>query len=92
MPASPFYHRDHERDAASITLAASDMSLADQSPFLSYPDDKHSFDPVVSDSEHMIFQFDDAFETKPFASPQHEPKPFMNWETTHPSQLAFFPG
>ncbi|KAI0677328.1 hypothetical protein C8Q78DRAFT_1065901 [Trametes maxima] len=29
MPASPFYHRDDDRDATSITLAASDMSLRD---------------------------------------------------------------
>ena len=94
MPVSPFYRQGHhEDDGLAIALAASDMSLADQSPFLNYGDDKHSFDPVVSDSEHMIFQFDDAFEAKPFASPPHESKSFMHWDSTHPSaQLSYFPG
>lgn len=91
MPASPFYRRDHDDDGLAIALAASDMSLADhQSPFLSFADD--SFDAVISDSDHsMIFQFDDAYESKPLSS-EYESKSFMSWESSHPSSMSFFPG
>ena len=91
MPASPFYRHDHDDDGLAIALAASDMSLADQSPFLTFADDKHSFDPPSSDSDRMIFEFDDAFESKPFVN-DHEPKPYMLWDSTHPPTMSFFPG
>ncbi len=57
MPASPFYHRDDDRDAATITLAASDMSLRDHSPMYSYDDSVH-YEPMISDTDNMIFGLD----------------------------------
>ena len=57
MPASPFYHRDHDRDAATITLAASDMSLRDHSPLYSF-DEHIRFDPMISEPDNMIFGLD----------------------------------
>ncbi|KAI0772136.1 hypothetical protein BD413DRAFT_475206 [Trametes elegans] len=78
MPASPFYHRDDDRDATSIALAASDMSLRDHSPMFSY-DDPMQYNPVVSDSDAMIFglELDDAF--------NHESKsPLSSWNPQYP--------
>lgn len=72
MPVSPLFRRDHDDDGLAIALAASDMSLADSSPFLSSFDDMHAFD---SDAGHMIFQFDD--------SVSYESKQPMAWD---PSQ------
>lgn len=74
MPASPFYHRDDDRDATHITLAASDMSLRDPSPMFAYDD--HS----QYDSGAMIFglDLDDSF------SPQ-ESKPQLSWDPHYPS-------
>ncbi|KAI9000806.1 hypothetical protein BD414DRAFT_405792 [Trametes punicea] len=58
MPASPFYHRDDDHDASTfIALATSDMTLRDHSPMFSF-DDPVQYDPVVSDSDAMIFGID----------------------------------
>ncbi|OJT05353.1 Mismatch-binding protein cmb1 [Trametes pubescens] len=79
MPASPFYHRDDDRDATHITLAASDMSLRDHSPMFAF-DDHPQYDPIVSDSDAMIFglELDDAFN-------QQESKPQSSWDSHYPS-------
>ncbi|KAL7282569.1 hypothetical protein PYCCODRAFT_1466082 [Trametes coccinea BRFM310] len=76
MPASPFYHRDDDRDATSIALATSDMSLRDHSPMFSF-DDPVQYDHLVSDSDAMIFgiDIDDAL--------HHESKAPMSWEATY---------
>ncbi|CDO73764.1 hypothetical protein BN946_scf185015.g92 [Trametes cinnabarina] len=76
MPASPFYHRDDDRDATSIALATSDMTLRDHSPMFSF-DDSVQYDPIVSDSDAMIFgiDIDDAL--------HHESKAPMTWEATY---------
>ena len=58
MPASSFYHRDQERDAASITLAASDMSLRDHSPMFTFDDHNPQCDPMISDLDNKIFGLD----------------------------------
>ncbi|KAF7800138.1 hypothetical protein EIP86_011383 [Pleurotus ostreatoroseus] len=89
MPASPFFRRDHDDDLA-IAIAAEDMSLADQSPFLPFADDKHSFDSALPDSDHnMIFEFDDAFDAKPRPHNAYEA---MAWDVPHQSTMSFFPG
>lgn len=79
MPVSPFHRRDVDKDAVAIALAASDMSLADHSPFLSF-DDSNPYESSLNDSSHMIFDFDDmsAGDAKPPMSP---------WETTHDYSL-----
>ncbi|OCH96004.1 hypothetical protein OBBRIDRAFT_787855 [Obba rivulosa] len=67
MPSSPLYRRDHEYDALAIALAASDMSLRDQSPLFTFDDSPH-FDPAMSDSDQLIFDFEDSTQIKsPFA-------------------------
>ncbi|KAH9899641.1 hypothetical protein C8Q73DRAFT_743534 [Cubamyces lactineus] len=73
MPASPFYHRDDDRDETSITLAASDMSLRDHSPMFAFDDPVH-YDPMTSDSDAMIFgiELDDAL--------NHESKSPLSWD------------
>lgn len=89
MPVSPFLRRDHDDDLA-IAIAAEDMSLADQSPFLTFADDKYAFDPAVPDSDHnMIFEFDDAFDTKPPPSNSYDA---MSWDNSRHSHMSFFPG
>lgn len=74
VPVSPLFRREPSEDALGIAIATSDMSLHDHSPFLSF-EDAHSFDTGVSDSNHMIFDFDDTmtFESKPALSswPSH---------------------
>nr|VWP00890.1 Tetrathionate reductase subunit B (Tetrathionate reductase subunit TtrB) [Ganoderma boninense] len=82
MPASPFYHRDHERDAASITLAASDMSLRDHSPMFSFDDHMPQYDPMISDPDNMIFglELDDALHP--------EPKSPFTWDSSHLMQYS----
>ena len=86
MPVSPIFRRDHDDDGLAIAIAASDMSLADHSPFLSF-DDVHTFD---SDSNSMIFQFDDGMQYEP------KPQPHMSWDAPHdfslPTSAAFLPG
>lgn len=76
MPASPFYHRDDDRDAATITLAASDMSLRDHSPMYTYDDSVH-YEPMISDTDNMIFglDIDDAL--------HQESKSTFSWEPAH---------
>ena len=76
MPASPFYHRDDDRDATTITLAASDMSLRDHTPLYSY-DDHVPFEPMISEADSMIFglDLDDAL--------QQESKPPFSWDPAH---------
>ncbi|KAH9850797.1 hypothetical protein C2E23DRAFT_869747 [Lenzites betulinus] len=77
MPASPFYHRDDDRDATSITLAAEDLSLRDHSPMFFH--DSVQYDPMVAESDAMIFGFDldDALsqDTKPQLSSWDSPYP-----------------
>ncbi|KAJ3484115.1 hypothetical protein NLI96_g5847 [Meripilus lineatus] len=70
MPVSPIFRRDRDQDALALSLAASDMSLADHSPLMSF-DDSHPYDYGLSDSTHMIFDFDDgsAFDSKSPISP-----------------------
>ena len=77
MPASPFYHRDHDRDAATITLAASDMSLRDHSPMFTFDDHVPQYDPMVSDPDNMIFglELDDPL--------YQEPKSPFSLDSTH---------
>ena len=66
VPVNPLFRRAPDDDALGIAIAASDMSLHDHSPFLSF-DDVHSFDATTTDSNHMIFDFDDtmSYDTKP---------------------------
>ncbi|EMD40484.1 hypothetical protein CERSUDRAFT_111079 [Gelatoporia subvermispora B] len=54
MPSNPLYRRDHEYDALAIAIAASDMSLRDQSPLFTFDDPPH-FDPAMTDSDQLIF-------------------------------------
>ena len=86
MPASPFYHRDHDRDAATITLAASDMSLRDHSPLYSF-DEYIRFEPMISEPDTMIFglDLDDPL--------QHEqPKsPFAHMMQQYPNTMSSIP-
>ncbi|KAJ8475482.1 hypothetical protein ONZ51_g6527 [Trametes cubensis] len=85
MLASPFCHRDDDRDetSESITLAVSDMSLRrDHSPMFAFDDPVH-YNPMTSDSDETIFgiQLDDAL--------THERKSPLSWDahyanfTTH---------
>ncbi|KAI0638395.1 hypothetical protein C8Q77DRAFT_1048826 [Trametes polyzona] len=89
MPASPFYHRDDDRDATHITLAASDMSLRDHSPMFAFDDPVH-YDPVASDTDAMIFglELDDAL--------NQECKPQLSWDAPSYSSYSMstipFPG
>ncbi|KAH9948415.1 hypothetical protein B0H21DRAFT_777944 [Amylocystis lapponica] len=59
MPPSPVYRRDYDHDAVGIAFAASDMSLRDPSPIFSFDDPPH-YDTGISDSDQMIFEFEDA--------------------------------
>ena len=68
MPLSPIFRRDRDQDALALSLAASDMSLADHSPLMAYDD------YGLSDSTHMIFDFDDVnnYDSKPaWDTPHH---------------------
>ncbi|KAI0796939.1 hypothetical protein C8Q75DRAFT_729766 [Abortiporus biennis] len=61
--ASPIFRRDRDKDSIAIALAASDMSISDNSPFLAFDDNQY-------DSTHMIFDFDEgAYDSKPPVSP-----------------------
>lgn len=87
VPVSPFYVRDHDKDALGIALATSDMTLSDHSPFLF--DDAHSFDTGANDSNNMIFDFDDTL--------TYESKPAVHWSPSHAdypvsSSMSFFDG
>ncbi|KAH8094854.1 hypothetical protein BXZ70DRAFT_896356 [Cristinia sonorae] len=87
MPASHFHRRDVDKGALAIALAASDMSLADSSPFMAYDDSP--YDHSLSDSSHMIFDFDDvsATESKPPLSPWDTPSDYP-LHNNIPSYLA----
>lgn len=87
MPISPFHRRDVDKDAVAIALAASDMSLADHSPFLSF-DDSNPYESALGDSSHMIFDFDDISQqdTKSPVSPWDPPN--YNIPNAIPSYLA----
>ena len=81
MPASPFYHREADRDAATITLAASDMSLRDHSPMYNSYDDRIRFEPMISEPDPMIFGLD-------LDDLQHEqPKSPFPWDA--PSMMHY---
>ncbi|KAI0751014.1 hypothetical protein C8Q80DRAFT_1098612 [Daedaleopsis nitida] len=79
MPASPFYPRDDDRDATSITLATSDMSLRDHTPMFTFDEHVH-YDPMISDNDNMIFGLD-LDETL-----HQEPKSPYSWESNHMMQ------
>ncbi len=89
MPVSPIFRRDRDQDALAITLAASDMSLADHSPLMSF-DDSHPYDYGLSDSTHMIFDFDDV-------SNYDSKSPLSSWDNpntadyTMSSTIPLFP-
>lgn len=70
MPASPFYHRDDDRDETTITLATSDMSLRDHTPMYTYDEQVH-YDPMISEADSMIFglDLDDALHQQESKSP-----------------------
>ncbi len=83
MPVSPFRQHHRDDDALVIALAASDMSLGDQSPFLAF-DDSNLYDNPLSDSSHMIFDFDDPM--------PYETKPLMSWDSQDYGLSSYFPG
>ncbi|TCD67568.1 exp1-like protein [Steccherinum ochraceum] len=90
MPVSPFHRRDVDKDAVAIALAASDMSLADHSPFLSYDDSNHYESSPLHDDSHMIFDFDDmnGADAKPPMSPWDAPSSDYHFPPSIPSYLA----
>ncbi|THH20569.1 hypothetical protein EUX98_g8556 [Antrodiella citrinella] len=87
MPISPFHRRDVDKDAVAIALAASDMSLADHSPFLSF-DDSNSYESALSDSSHMIFDFDDMSQPDAKSPVSSWDAPNYNIPNAIPSYLA----